>query len=121
MGEELFHVDRRTDGRTGGRAEGRKDRHNEANSHFSQFLELAYKTNIVMKMNWNESRGQVVVTPARKIGRFCVQLHTFCSNILRLWMLLVTHFKQMLEQYRQLGDIVTNASFNNHPCYCQRQ
>jgi hypothetical protein len=31
LGAELFHADRRTDGRT--------DRHDEANSHFSQFDE----------------------------------------------------------------------------------
>jgi hypothetical protein len=33
MGAELFHVDRRTDGRA--------ERHDEANSHFSRFFELA--------------------------------------------------------------------------------
>ena len=35
MGAELFHADRRTDSYT--------DRHDEANSRFSQFYERAYK------------------------------------------------------------------------------
>ena len=41
-------------GQTDRRTEGRKHRHNEANSRFSQFSELAYKANIVRKMNWND-------------------------------------------------------------------
>jgi len=38
-GAKLFHADRRTDGRT--------DRHDEANSHFSQLCKSVYITTVL--------------------------------------------------------------------------
>jgi len=38
VGAELFHADGRTDGRTDKQIYRQKDRHDEANSRFSQFL-----------------------------------------------------------------------------------
>jgi hypothetical protein len=43
LGAELFHVDGRTDGQT--------DRHNEANSRFSQFYDGRLKTEVYEKSN----------------------------------------------------------------------
>jgi len=43
VGAELSHAD----GRTDGRRERQTDRHDEANSRFSQFLQTSLKTSII--------------------------------------------------------------------------
>jgi hypothetical protein len=65
VGAELFHEESKTDGQTNGRENGRTDKHDEANSRFSQFSEEAQKVLSIFLLNTSKDEINLTMYPVR--------------------------------------------------------